>query len=366
MDHHQRPEVCVVAILLRRFLAVAVAAGAVVAISGALPAYAAALTVPATLRVMPLGDSITYGVGSSTTSSYRAELWKRLATNGFGASFVGSMSSGQLPDPNNEGHSGWTIGQVAAKVRGWLAAATPSVVLLHIGTNDVKRASTAPGAPARLSALIDQIRGAAPAATIFVAQIVPGGESGIKARVAEFDDAIPAIVASKNSQKVRLVDQYDALTRSDLADELHPDDSGYLKMAATWYAAMAQVLPRGGLIGSALSTTGCAGTGSPATGFPVLLWSCDGGGAQSWIRRGEFPGTMGRCPDLTGGARGEGTRLALAECTDAASEQGQVRADWPIEGAVANRCAGVPASGTVLGSRLIICGGTAEQMWEAR
>jgi lysophospholipase L1-like esterase len=104
----------------------------------AVPALAAAPTVAAPIRIMPLGDSITFGMGSTTGSGYRAELWRRLVEqSGYGVDLVGSARTGTLPDIDHEGHSGWTIAQLSDSVDGWLAAATPDVVLLHIGTNDV-------------------------------------------------------------------------------------------------------------------------------------------------------------------------------------------------------------------------------------
>jgi lysophospholipase L1-like esterase len=331
------------------------------------PARAATLTLPATVHVMPLGDSITYGIGSSTTSSYRAELWRRLAEGGYGVRFVGSVASGQLADTANEGHSGWTISQVTASVGGWLSTYSPTAVLLHIGTNDVKAAATATGAPARLSALIDKIRVTVPSATIFVAQIVPGGEAAINARVVTFNNAIPGIVASKDTSKVKLVDTYHALTQSDLADSLHPNDSGYVKMAGAWYSAMTQVLPRGGLIASALNAARCIDTGSPSSGSPVQLWSCHGGGAQRWSRNGEALRTMGKCLDLSGGSTANGARVALVACNSAASQHWQLRADGSVYNPTANRCVDVPFSDPALGARLIIwnCQGGPNQTWLA-
>src|SRR5256885_14756200 len=92
------------------------------------PAHAAVGTRP--VRVMPLGDSITFGVGSSTGSSYRAALWDRLVGQaGYAVDYVGSQRSGALPDTDNEGHSGWRIDQIASNVDGWLATYQPDVVL---------------------------------------------------------------------------------------------------------------------------------------------------------------------------------------------------------------------------------------------
>src|SRR4051794_23956151 len=77
------------------------------------PAAPASAAAPASLRLMPLGDSITWGVGSSSGNSYRGFLWNRLAAEGHTLDFVGSGRSGTMSDPDNEGHSGWRIDQIA-------------------------------------------------------------------------------------------------------------------------------------------------------------------------------------------------------------------------------------------------------------
>ncbi|CAM5453795.1 hypothetical protein [Streptomyces afghaniensis 772] [Streptomyces afghaniensis] len=58
------------------------------------------------LRVMPLGDSITWGVGSSTGNGYRGPLSNKLAADGHPLDFVGTVQNGSMSDPGNEGHSG--------------------------------------------------------------------------------------------------------------------------------------------------------------------------------------------------------------------------------------------------------------------
>jgi lysophospholipase L1-like esterase len=342
-------------------------------LASALPAASAASAappaVPTAVRVMPLGDSITWGVGSSTSSSYRADLWRRLAVNGYGVDFVGSVTSGQLPDPANEGHSGWTIAQIAANINGWLAGAKPDVVLLHIGTNDVNGASAGVGAPDRLNALIDQIRSAAPATTVLVAQIVPSTGAALNARIVEFNSRIPAIVASKNSAKVRLVDQYHALTSADLADSLHPNDAGYVKMAATWYAALAPVLSRGAMMVSALNADRCIDTGAnPGNGAVVQLWACHGGSAQTWTRQGETLRAYGLCLEIPGTQTQNGTRLRMWSCNGGANQRWQLRSDATVYNPASGRCVDVPFGDAALGSKLIIwdCHVTANQMWSTR
>jgi lysophospholipase L1-like esterase len=89
---------------------------------------------------MPLGDSITWGVGSATTSSYRQALWNMLAGQSrYSVRFVGSQASGSLPGFSNEGHSGYAIDQIRSGIDGWLTGTRPDVVLLHIGINDLNR-----------------------------------------------------------------------------------------------------------------------------------------------------------------------------------------------------------------------------------
>ncbi|MCU1659328.1 MAG: ricin lectin [Pseudonocardiales bacterium] len=196
------------------------------------------------VRIMPLGDSITYGVGSSTGSSYRAALWDRLVGQaGYAVDFVGSQRSGALPDTDNEGHSGWRIDQVASNVDGWLAAYQPDVVLLHIGTNDMNQNYQPDTAPQRLGALLDQILVDRPAAAVLIAKIVPSSDSTIQSRITAFNAALPSVVAPRGS-RVKLVD-LSVLSSADLADRLHPNDNGYARMAVRWYSALETVLGDG-------------------------------------------------------------------------------------------------------------------------
>ncbi|WP_433086967.1 GDSL-type esterase/lipase family protein [Dactylosporangium sp. CA-052675] len=210
----------------------------------ALPAHAATAAVTGRpIKIMPLGDSITWGVGSATTSSYRAALWNRLTTQaGFGVDFVGSQQSGAVPDPDNEGHSGWRIDQIAANIDGWLATYQPDVVLLHIGTNDMNQNYQVATAPQRLGALVDQVLADRPSATVLVAKIVPALDATVQSRITTFNAAIPGVLSGK--ARTRIVD-LSGLSAGDLNDTLHPNDTGYAKMAVRWYTALEPVLGDG-------------------------------------------------------------------------------------------------------------------------
>ncbi|WP_037306127.1 SGNH/GDSL hydrolase family protein [Amycolatopsis orientalis] len=219
----------------------AVAAAVVVAITG-LPGAGHAES-NGGVRIMPLGDSITYGTGDP--GGYRIGLWKRLAAGRYTNDFVGSQFNGpgSLWDHDHEGHPGWRIDQIDANITGWLRTYRPRSVLLHIGTNDVLQNYNVAGAPGRLSALIDHITATAPTADVFVAQLIPLGWGSGDATVRTFNNALPGIVRDKVNagKRVHLVDQHSAVTAADLPDGVHPNATGYDKMAAVWYRALLSV-----------------------------------------------------------------------------------------------------------------------------
>jgi lysophospholipase L1-like esterase len=209
------------------------------------PAAAEPSAARRTVRVMPLGDSITYGVGSSTAVGYRRDLWLRLRNVGVPVDFVGSLRNGYMTDNNHEGHIGWRIDQIDARVSSWMATYQPDVVLLHIGTNDVGQNYDLANAPRRLSVLIDRILARRPGVRIFVAQLARQRDNN--PRWTAYVNAIPGVVASKG-RNVHLVPQHlVGGAAGDLVDHTHPSNCGYAKMSYVWYHVMGR---------SPLNTTG--------------------------------------------------------------------------------------------------------------
>jgi len=268
-----------------RWLTTTVLAAALAVTGAVLHASAANAESNGGVRVMPLGDSITEG--TQVPGGYRIGLWQRMAAAGYRVDLVGSQFNGPsgLGDHDHEGHPGWRIDQIDANIVGWLNTYQPHTVLLHIGTNDVLQNYNLSGAPGRLSALIDHITAAAPAAEVFVATIIPLSNSGQEAAGRTFNAAVPGIVQSKaNAGKhVHLVDMHSALTTGDLTDGIHPTATGYDKMAAAWYAAL-------------LSVSGSIGTGSSSSASELV-------GAAS-----------GRCLDVPGGNTANGTQPIIWDC----------------------------------------------------
>lgn len=200
----------------------------------------------ASVRVMPLGDSITYGVGSTTRGGYRVKLWQDCATAHLRVTFVGSQVAGpgSLPSRENEGHPGWRINQISGRVVRWLKTYQPQVILLQIGTNDIVFNDHVSTAPQRLRSLLLQISATLPTAKIIVAQITPLRKPGWNAEVQTYNAQIPAMVTSLADQGIHVsyVDMYHAVPMSDLNDGIHPNDSGYAAMATVWYKGLRAVL----------------------------------------------------------------------------------------------------------------------------
>lgn len=198
------------------------------------------------IKIMPLGDSITYGQGSTNGGGYRWPLWNELHARGAQVTFVGSMQHGPAgPSRDNEGLPGWTINQIAARAVGWLQAYQPRIILLHIGTNDFLKHDDPANAPARLKSLIDLITSTLPDATLIVAQIIPITRiPRLNAAVVSYNQTIPGIVLSEvaRGKHVLFVDMYHAVSPSLLIDGVHPGNRAYTLMAQVWANALFPLL----------------------------------------------------------------------------------------------------------------------------
>lgn len=120
----------------------------------------------------------------------------------------------------------------------------PNIVLMMAGTNDVYASSGQATMHERLSTLIDKVVAAAPDALLVVATLTPLSNSGWNDTAKSYDSKIPAVVQSKvdKGKHVVLVDMSKMAT-ANLADGVHPNDTGYAYMADVWYAAIKDLLP---------------------------------------------------------------------------------------------------------------------------
>jgi len=285
---------------------------------------------PNTLRIMPLGDSITrgsMGAPKMDPGGYRKWLYHWLTAEFGPVDFVGTETTNPdpktLPDNDHEGHSGFRIDEIAAGIDGWLSDTEPDVILLAIGTNDMHQSYQLDTAPDRLADLIGQITKQRPGARLIVATIPPSTNATTDKRVAAYNAAIPKIVEAAGP-RVSLVDLYNLLGSDHIADAhrhgLHPTPTGYHMIAEAWFEAIMRLdldspasasssmpTPRhhwtmddlnigeDGVVtivkGAALTSRGKIdsaldfdGTGSIATGLKQVLPSTENFSAFTWIK----------------------------------------------------------------------------------
>ncbi|MFF3442385.1 FG-GAP-like repeat-containing protein [Streptosporangium sp. NPDC002721] len=204
------------------------------------------------LRVMPLGDSITHGVGGSPGGvGYRARLWSLLQDDTSELDFVGSKDSGQgsIPDTDHEGHPRWWIDQIDSLAADCaINRYRPNVVVLHIGTNDLANDSDVVAARNRLAKLVRKITDLSPTTTVLVSSLVPSTNQTVNARIGTYNAYLPTIVNTLRAEgrRVRLVGNGSLnLTAADLADSLHPNNNGYRKMADAYHGAINAAMAEG-------------------------------------------------------------------------------------------------------------------------
>ncbi|HRX84482.1 MAG TPA: GDSL-type esterase/lipase family protein, partial [Phycisphaerae bacterium] len=219
--------------------------------------------VQAVERIMPLGDSITYGWSSTNTDGYRRQLYLDLVAAGYSVDFVGSLADGPGDfDRDHEGHSGWRADQIRDNITTWLTNTPADIVLLHIGTNDISGGESAAGITAEVEQILDNIDAYEAShdvlITVILARIVnrsnPFDARGLETTA--YNEALQALADARIAagDRIIVVDQEPALTYpADMADAVHPNDGGYLKMAAVWFDALDALLSGGWVTNLSLS-----------------------------------------------------------------------------------------------------------------
>jgi len=197
-------------------------------------------------RILPVGDSITFGINYE--GSYRPELFHKAVMAGQKITYTGTLQNGpttvdNMPFPRRfEATSGITIDGISMQITKNNTLAMPAdIVLIHIGTNDMYMSDPG-GAPTRLGKLIDQIATGLPNALICVAKIIPLQMSA--SNVTTFNNAIPGIVSQRVAQgkHVIVVDLNTGFPSGDM-DSVHPYQSGYQWMGDKWYTAIGSLFP---------------------------------------------------------------------------------------------------------------------------
>ncbi|MEZ0068914.1 lysophospholipase L1-like esterase [Streptacidiphilus sp. MAP12-20] len=231
----------------------------VAAAAAAAPATVTTASSPPQLKVMPLGDSITTGYQSSTGNGYRGPLMQLVnQQTRYTVNFVGTQFNGTMTDNANEGHSGYEIQGILNNIDSYLAADHPDAVLLHIGINDLNNNDNNHATAAtRAETLIDRIFTDQPGVTVIMQGLIPT-TAGVPANpalqnlIGNYNDQLRAWAPSEvqAGKHFAFIDA-PALTSTQFADGLHPNDAGYSQMAQNFYTPLDQAFTNGWVVGGA-------------------------------------------------------------------------------------------------------------------
>lgn len=190
-------------------------------------------------RILPIGDSITQGVGFS--GGWRKMLQERLTQEGIAYTFVGRTDPRQpMPQPNHEGHPTWNTAELlegrpserAGTIREWVTRYRPDTVILMGGTND----STA--TPASQVQMIADILNVNPAIKVIVGTILPSKKAGplLEAETENRKGQVMAVEAFRRTgYQVFLAPTSEGFDpNSMLNDNVHPNKLGYEHMTKVY------------------------------------------------------------------------------------------------------------------------------------
>jgi lysophospholipase L1-like esterase len=106
-----------------------------------------------------------------------------------------------------------------------------------VGSNDVTLDYQMDGAEARLDSLVSEIFALLPQVHLVLAELT-GLTDGVKdLRALSYNEKVRSVALAHLAagEHVTVVDMHAAVPLSDMADEIHPNDAGYQKMAAVWF-----------------------------------------------------------------------------------------------------------------------------------
>lgn len=235
----------------------------------------------AVIKVACVGDSITYGSGSSSvsTKSYPAVLQQLLGVSGYqvgnyGRSGATLLKTGDLP---YWGTTEYTNSK----------AFLPDIVVIMLGTNDSKPQNWVNKANfvADYTDLINQYRALASQPIVFCCTPCPvygAGNFGITDPVVH-DEVIPRILTATTARGAPVIDVYPALSGfpTYFPDNVHPNDTGYALLAQTIFAPIHPPVAARSLNAVAVSSARIDLTWSDAsdneTGFKLMRGTAIGG-----------------------------------------------------------------------------------------
>ncbi len=218
--------------------------------------HANSSTFSSTLKILPLGDSIT--CASKDKLSYRYPLWKHLVDAGKQVEFIGSQVhrgnghrsweayKGQPFPSGNEGHSGWRADQILngldtgeQGLKRWIKDYRPDIALIHLGTNDIHQSQSPESTRDEIEQIIAVLRARNTRIKVLIAKIIPMQRNHNVARLNQLLAKL-AIKLNTSSSRIISVDMYSGFSIHNHmgVDQIHPNAKGEEVMAKRWFNAL--------------------------------------------------------------------------------------------------------------------------------
>ncbi|KAJ6178242.1 carbohydrate esterase family 3 protein [Penicillium mononematosum] len=198
---------------------------------------------------MPLGGSVTRGVGSSHGTGYRKFLLQILHHHGINARMVGSRKDGIMPNNDHEGWRGFRIDEIERKARKSVEELSPDIFMVNAGSNDCLQSFKIAEAGKRMGDMLDYLWLACPQSTILLSTLLVSADREVNSVVLRFNEQYRALAQkhAMEGRKIVLVDMYtsDGPDVRSLHDGIHPDDENYNKMSRLWFSGIQEAQQKG-------------------------------------------------------------------------------------------------------------------------
>lgn len=208
--------------------------------------------------ILPLGASRVQG-SPPDYYSYRRDLWKLLIDGGWTFDFLGSQEDAYAYplygadcefDPNHEGHSGYTSGEILSELPSWLNQyPAPDIVLFSSpGGNDALDLLPYSDAIDNINAILDTLQSRNPNITIVIEQMAPPNSWLLVPPLSTYyndihqDVLAMAAAHTTATSTVTVVDMATGFDNDMLADPIHYNPLGAAHIAARYYDVLTDLL----------------------------------------------------------------------------------------------------------------------------
>jgi len=218
------------------------------------------------LKIMPLGDSITLGVGGG---GYRDILGSSLHSFGKPWDYVGPLWGGG----NHAGYNGATIKEITGVTKNAMSLHMPDIVLLMAGTNDFffshndpdpTLGANATEAVSRMDSLLGILFSVQPACHVLLSGVTdinatrcatypsapwhpPPCPKDMPQNIEMYNKLVQTLVTKYKNEGLA-IDYHDPNTECHFIDSdyytwgIHFSKAGYKKMAASWFTHLKLIL----------------------------------------------------------------------------------------------------------------------------